>query len=220
MLIGMSNDPVRKRMTVARTTRTEKLSALGNTPRVALRWISEPDRTEELTHGELLDQAARAAAALTRLGVRAGDRVAVHLPLVPESVIATLACGRIDAVRASLPMGLRSDELRERLRELDAVVLITADGDHRGGETRSLKPVVDRALIGCSPVRKVLVVHRVARPVPWTPGRDLWWHEALRPGSGWKGRSRAAHPSRGAMLVPLPEWGAERESSGSRSLEV
>src|SRR5438876_3294077 len=73
---------------------------------VALTWNGEPGRLEELTHGMLLDQAERAAAALTRFGVQAGERVAVHLPLVPESVIATLACGRLDAIRTTLPVSL------------------------------------------------------------------------------------------------------------------
>ncbi|MFF8813340.1 AMP-binding protein [Streptomyces pactum] len=204
---------------MAPTTRTAQLSALGRPSRVALRWISEPDHTEELTHGELLDQAARAATALTRLGVRAGDRVAVHLPLIPESVIATLACGRIDAVRCSLPMGLRAHELRERLRELDAAVLITADGDQRSGETRALKTVVDRALADCTVVRSVLVVHRAPRPVPWTPGRDLWWHEALRPRPSRRSRSRGLQQARGA-LVALPGRLPEKTRAESRNLEV
>ncbi|WP_431042616.1 AMP-binding protein [Streptomyces sp. P1-3] len=180
----MQTDPVRRTLTVAPPARTEGAPTLAaaarQAARVALRWISEPDCTEELTHDELLDQAARAAAALTRLGVRAGDRVAVHLPLVPESVIATLACGQIDAVRSSLPVGLQAHELRERLSTLDAAVVITADAEHLAGEVRPMKPVMDRALAGCPGVRNVLVVHRAARPVPWRPGRDLWWHEALR----------------------------------------
>ncbi|MFD0445924.1 AMP-binding protein [Streptomyces indonesiensis] len=141
-----------------RSSRTEELPTPAADPRraarVALRWISEPDCTEELTHAELLDQAARAAAALTRLGVRAGDRVAVHLPLVPESVIATLACGRLDVVRASLPMGLRPHELRDRIREVGAKVVITADAGQHGGEIQPLKRHVDRALVAaprCGP---------------------------------------------------------------------
>ncbi|MET7934455.1 AMP-binding protein [Streptomyces sp. NPDC005322] len=175
--------PAPKKTALPRTSRTEQLSTLAadtrQTARVALRWISEPDCTEELTHAELLDQAARAAAALTRLGVRAGDRVAVHLPLVPESVIATLACGRLDVVRGSLPVGLRAHELRDRIREMGARVVITADGEQRCGEPQPLKQLVDRALPGCPEVRSVLVVHRLGRPVSWTPGRDLWWHDEL-----------------------------------------
>lgn len=174
---------VRRKTNVPSTSRTEELPTLAaaarQIPRVALRWISEPDCEEELTHAELLDQAGRAAAALTRLGVGPGDRVAVHLPLIPESVIATLACGRLDAVRSTLPVGLRVHELRERLAGMDAKVLITADGDWRCGEPQSLKPLIDRALAGSRRIPKVLVVHRLARPVSWTPGRDLWWHEQL-----------------------------------------
>lgn len=175
--------PAPMKIAVPRTSRTEELPTLAaatrQTSRVALRWISEPDCTEELTHAELLDQAARASAALTRLGVRAGDRVAVHLPLVPESVIATLACGRLDVVRGSLPVGLRPHELRDRIREMDAKVVITADWEQRCGEQHPLKQLVDRALTDCPGVRNVLVVHRLSRPVSWKPGRDLWWHDEL-----------------------------------------
>lgn len=183
---------VRRKINVPRTSRTEELPTLAaatrQAPRIALRWISEPDREEELTHAELLDQAVRATAALARLGVRAGDRVAVHLPLIPESVIATLACGRLDAVRSTLPVALGVHELRDRLAELDAKVLITADGNWRREEPQPLKPLIDRALAGSTRIPKVLVVHRLARPVSWTPGRDLWWHEQL---------AAAAHPSSG-----------------------
>lgn len=184
---------VRRKTNVPSTSPTEELPTLAAAtrqgPRVALRWISEPDREQELTHAELLHQADRAAAALTRLGVRAGDRVAVHLPLIPESVIATLACGRLDAVRSTLPVGLRAPELRDRLAGMDVKVLITADGDWRRGEPQALKPLIDRALVGRARQPKVLVVHRLARPVSWTPGRDLWWHEQLGAAGDLAGRS-------------------------------
>jgi acyl-coenzyme A synthetase/AMP-(fatty) acid ligase len=139
---------------------------------------------EELTHGMLLDQAERASAALTRLGVRAGDRVAVHLPLVPESVIATLACGRIDALRTTLPVSLTVPELVARTRESGARVLITADAAFWDGAIRPVKALLDHALARAAspkgdPERTVLVVNRCARPVSWTPGRDRWWHEEL-----------------------------------------
>ncbi|GES32359.1 hypothetical protein San01_48460 [Streptomyces angustmyceticus] len=152
--------------------------------RIALTWSGEPGRQEELTHGMLLDRAERAAAALTRLGVRAGDRVAVHLPLVPESVIATLACGRLDAIRTTLPVSLTVPELVARTRESSARVLITADAAFWDGAVRPVKPLLDHALArsatsGSAPDRTVLVVNRCSRPVSWKPGRDLWWHEAL-----------------------------------------
>ncbi|GAA0443900.1 AMP-binding protein [Streptomyces olivaceiscleroticus] len=148
--------------------------------KVALSWTGEPGRFEELTHEQLIDQSVRAAAALTRVGVRAGDRVAVHLPLVPESVIATLACGRIDAVRSTLPVSLRAPELADRLRSSGANVVITADAGFWEGAVRPVKSVLDRALArGGTDVRTVLVVNRCPRPVAWEPGRDHWWHEAL-----------------------------------------
>lgn len=147
---------------------------------MALTWHGEPGRHEELTHTMLMGQAKRAAAALARLGVRAGDPVAVHLPLVPESVIATLACGRLDAVRTTLPVFLTVPELAEAARESGAKVIITADAAFWDGAVRPVKPVLDRALRRDGAwVRSVLVVNRTSRPVSWTAGRDHWWHEAL-----------------------------------------
>lgn len=148
--------------------------------KIALSWTGEPGRVEELTHEELIDQSARVAAVLTSLGVRSGDRVAVHLPLVPESVIATLACGRIDAVRSTMPVSLRPDELAAQLRDSEVDVLITADAGFWNGSVRPIKALADRALAtGGTGVRTVLVVNRCSRPVGWHPGRDHWWHEAL-----------------------------------------
>ncbi|MER7397709.1 AMP-binding protein [Streptomyces sp. NPDC000151] len=150
---------------------------------IALSWTGEPGRVEELTHGQLLDRSSRAAAALTRFGVRAGDRVAVHLPLVPESVIATLACGRIDAVRSTLPVSLTAPELAARVKESGANVVITADAAFWDGAVRPVKATIDRALSGGgTDVRTVLVVNRCPRPVAWHPGRDRWWHEVLDAG--------------------------------------
>ncbi|MFI1264422.1 MULTISPECIES: AMP-binding protein [Streptomyces] len=152
--------------------------------RIALTWNGEPGRREELTHGMLLDQADRAAAALARLGVRAGDRVAVHLPLVPESVIATLACGRLDAIRTTLPVSLTVPELAARIQESSARVLITADAAFWDGAVRPVKALLDHALArgaasGALKDRKVLVVNRCSRPISWKPTRDLWWHDSL-----------------------------------------
>lgn len=152
--------------------------------RIALTWSGEPGRQEELTHGMLLDRAERAATVLRRLGVRAGDRVAVHLPLVPESVIATLAIGRLDAIRTTLPVSLTVPELVARTHESSARVLITADAAFWDGAVRPVKALLDHALArttasGATADRTVLVVNRCSRPVSWKPGRDLWWHESL-----------------------------------------
>lgn len=144
------------------------------------RWVAGAQQGEEFTHTRLLEQAEQAAAALTRLGVRSGDQVAVMLPLTPESVVVTLACGRIDAARVSLPLWDAPNALRRRVRESGARVVVTADSCHRADRPHALKSVLDRALVGCHEVRHVLVAHRSGRPVGWIPGRDQWWHEALR----------------------------------------
>ncbi len=136
-----------------------------------------------LSHTQLLWESERAARALGRLGVRAGDPVPVLLPMCLESVIVTLACVQLSALRISLPLGDRHGLIRHRLRSSDARVVITADACQSQGRVYGTKAVLDRALAGFSTVHTVLVVPQVARPVPWEPGRDRWWHEALSPGT-------------------------------------
>lgn len=138
-----------------------------------------PVPAAEFIHVRLVEQARRAANALARLGVQSGERVAALLPMTPESVVVTMACGRLDARRVTLPIGAPAPLLRDRIRESGAGVVIAADGCFYGELRYTAKRVLDQALADCPAVRSVLVVHRMARPVPWTPGRDQWWHEAL-----------------------------------------
>ncbi len=147
---------------------------------VALRWVGEQGRAEEFTHRQLLDQATRTSSMLTELGVCSGDQVAViMLPLVPESVVTTLACGRLDASRVSLPMRGPVGALRERIRESGARVLITVEGVLPDGRAYGLKTALDRPLMGCPELEAVLVVHRLGLPVRWVAARGHWWHEKL-----------------------------------------
>lgn len=134
------------------------------------------------TAAQLGEQAIRASMALARLGVGADDRVAVMLPMGFDSVVATLACLRRDALRITLPPDgvARPAELRERIGSTGAGVVVCADGSRAAdGGPVLLKHRLDQALDGVSRVRAVLVVRQLHCPVPWTPGRDLWWHEAL-----------------------------------------
>ncbi|SFC17887.1 AMP-binding protein [Streptomyces aidingensis] len=130
-----------------------------------------------LTHVQLLDRGKRAASLLAGLGVRSGDRVAVALPMCLESLVITLACVRIGALRVSLPPGDGSGLVRHRLRTSGARVVVTADSCRHEGTVLPVKAALERALAGSTRVETVLVVQLLARPVPWTPGRDLWWHE-------------------------------------------
>ncbi len=134
--------------------------------------------TRVLTYADLQREVARTAGALLALGVRAGDRVAIYLPPVPETLIAALAAARIGAVHSLVFSGFSAEALRTRLADVGATVLVTADGQYRRGTAQALKPAADAAVAGL-PVRHVVVLRRTGQAVPWTPDRDVWWHEAL-----------------------------------------
>ncbi len=151
----------------------------GHGDRVAFHVEGEPGDTRTLTYADLLTEVSRAANALEALGVGKGDRVAIYLPMVPEAVVAMLACARIGAVHSVVFGGFSAEALRSRIEDASAVLVITADGGHRRGAPAALKPAVDAAVEGASTVRHVLVVRRTGQDVAWHDGRDVWWHEAL-----------------------------------------
>jgi acetyl-CoA synthetase len=149
----------------------------GNGDRVAFYFEGEPGDTQVITYAELTRQVKQAANALIELGVKTGDRVAIYLPMIPEAVVAMLACARIGAPHTVVFGGFSSDALYSRVIDCGVQVVITADGGYRRGKASTLKPAVDEALkYGCD-VRKVLVVQRTKQDVPMEEGRDLWWHE-------------------------------------------
>jgi acetyl-CoA synthetase len=149
--------------------------------RVALHFEGEPGDTRSLTYAELQREVSQAAHALTELGVRTGDRVAIYLPMITEAVIAMLACARIGAPHSVVFGGFSADALATRIQDADARVIITADGGYRRGKPSALKPAVDEALTrpGTENVRSVLVVRRTGQEVAWAEGRDVWWHEIV-----------------------------------------
>jgi acetyl-CoA synthetase len=153
--------------------------AAGHGEQVAYHWIGEPGDTRTITYAQLKDEVCRAANALTALGVQAGDRVAVYLPMIPEAVITMLACARIGAVHMVVFGGFSADALASRITDADAKVVVTADGGYRRGAPSALKPAVDVALTKTDIVRSVLVVRRTEQDVEWTDGRDVWWHELV-----------------------------------------
>ena len=151
----------------------------GRGDRVAFHWEGEPGDTRTLTYADLKDEVCRAANALLALGVRAGDRVALYMPMIPETVVAMLACARIGAPHTVVFGGFSADALRGRILDCDARVVITADGGYRKGAPSALKPAVDEAVEQCPDVRSVLVVRRTGQDVGWTEGRDVWWHDLV-----------------------------------------
>jgi acetyl-CoA synthetase len=147
--------------------------------RVAYYFEGEPGDTRAITYSELTDAVCQAANVLTGLGVKAGDRVAIYMPMIPEAVIAMLACARIGAPHTVVFGGFSADALKTRILDCDAKVVITADGGYRKGSAAALKPAVDEALLGCPDVTAVLVVRRTGQQVQWVEGRDLWWHDTV-----------------------------------------
>ena len=153
----------------------------GNGDRVAIFFEGEPGDTREITYAELTREVKKAANVLTEMGVKAGDRVAIYLPMIPEAVIAMQAVARIGAVHSVVFGGFSADSLSSRIDDAQAKVVITADGGFRKGKASALKPAVDEALAGdkCPSVKNVLVVRRTNQDVAWTDGRDVDWNLAL-----------------------------------------
>ncbi|RTI04835.1 acetate--CoA ligase [Thermus scotoductus] len=147
--------------------------------KAALVWEGEPGEERVLTYHDLWREVQKFANVLKCLGVKKGDRVTIYLPMIPEAAIAMLACTRIGAIHSVVFGGFSSGALAERIRDAEAKVLITADGGYRRGQVVPLKQNADEALKEVSTVEHVVVVRRTGEEVPWTPGRDHWWHELM-----------------------------------------
>ena len=150
--------------------------------KVAIHFVGEPGDRRDITYAQLKDEVGKAANALGRLGVRAGNRVAIYLPMIPEAVIAMLACARIGAPHTVVFGGFSADALASRIEDFDAKLVITADGGYRRGKPSALKPAVDEALAklgAASPVQQVLVVRRTAQDIAWNAVTDTWWHDLV-----------------------------------------
>lgn len=148
--------------------------------RVALYWEGEPGDSRAITYAELTAEVKKAANLLTSLGIDAGDRVAIYLPMIPEAVIAMLAVARIGAIHSVVFGGFSAESLRSRIDDAEAKLVITADGGWRKGRVFPLKDTVDAALeISAGSVEHVLVVKRGENEVEWNDARDLWWHDEI-----------------------------------------
>jgi len=147
--------------------------------RAAIIFEPESGEPETITYEQLQARVSQAANALTGLGVTAGDRVAIYMPMIPQAVISMLACARIGAVHSVVFGGFSAEALRSRIEDAQAKVVITTDGQFRRGSAMPLKPAVDEAVADCPSVEHVLVVRRTGGPVDWHEGRDLWWHDVV-----------------------------------------
>ena len=156
--------------------------------RVAYYWEGEPGDRRTITYRELHAEVCRFANALRSLGVGKGDRVAIYLGMVPELPVAMLACARIGAVHSVVFGGFAAEALRDRINDAQAKVLVTGDGGWRRGQIVPLKQNADAAVAGTPSIEAVVVVRRTANEIPWTDGRDRWYHDLV------EGRADEAEP--------------------------
>ena len=147
---------------------------------VAILWEGDdPKVDKELTYKQLYEQVCKFANALKSRGVKKGDRVSIYMPMIPEFVVAMLACTRIGAIHSVVFGGFSPEALKDRILDSDCQVVITSDEGLRGAKHVPLKNNVDKALLECPNVHSVIVVKRTGGEIPWHDGRDIWYHEAM-----------------------------------------
>jgi len=152
----------------------------GRGDKVAFHWVADAEgESRTITYAQMQKLVAQAANALTELGVKTGDRVAVYMPMIPEAVVTMLAIVRLGAIHSVVFAGFSAEALSSRILDSDCQYVVTADGAFRRGAPSPLKPAVDEALESCPNVKAVLVVRRTGGDVAWKEGRDNWWHEIV-----------------------------------------
>ncbi len=168
------------RLNVA-TNCVDRHVAAGRGEKVALFFEGEPGDREAVTYADLQRRVAQAAHALEQLGIGSGDRVVVYLPVLVETIVIALACARIGAVHSLVFGGFSADAVRFRLEDTGAKLLVTSDGQNRRGTQVEVKSAADEAARDLPALEHVLVVRRTGQDVPWTAGRDVWWHDVVDP---------------------------------------
>ena len=148
--------------------------------KIAIIFEGEPGDVRRLSYRDLHAEVCRLSNGLKSLGIVAGDRVVIYMPMVPEAVVAMQACARIGAIHSVVFGGFSANSLRDRIEDAGARLVITADGGHRGGKVVQLKQATDEALeSGCETIEKVIVLRRSGEDIPMKDGRDIWWHQAI-----------------------------------------
>ncbi|SFI38541.1 acetyl-CoA synthetase [Paenibacillus sp. UNC496MF] len=173
------------RLNIAQSALDRWLADPGAAARPALIWEGEDGATRRMTYAELAEQADLAAAGFRGLGVAKGDRAAVYMPMLPETVVALLALAKLGAVAVPIYSGYRADAAAKRLAGAGCSLLVTADGFYRHGKAVLLKPEADAAADAAGSALRAVVVRRLGAAIPWRPERDVDW-TALMGGAGGK----------------------------------
>jgi acetyl-CoA synthetase len=144
--------------------------------KVAILWEGEPGDQRMISYAELHRLVCRFANVLKGRGLKTGDRAIIYMPMVPELPVAVLACARLGIIHSVVFGGFAAEALKTRIKDLEAQVVITADGGWRRGKEVRLKPTVDEAVAECPTIEHVIVYKRTGTEIPMAPGRDHWWH--------------------------------------------
>ncbi|MGN6274995.1 MAG: acetate--CoA ligase [Solirubrobacterales bacterium] len=153
--------------------------AAGNGDRVAYHWRGEEGEERDVTYADLHRDAQRFANALKDLGVEKGDVVGIYLPMIPEVVVAMLACARIGAPHNVVFGGFSAESVKERMEFSQAKALVTVDGARRKGKTAPIKSAVDECMGDLETLEKIVVVRHTGIDCPMTDGRDVFYDEAM-----------------------------------------
>lgn len=152
---------------------------------VAIHWVGEPGDSRDITYAELQREVSKAANHFASVGLVAGDRVAMYLPMVPEAFFAMLACARLGLTHSIVFGGFSANAIRQRVDDAEAKLVVTTDGQFRRGKPAPIKAAVDEALSDAhgeshaASVQQVLVIRRTGMDIDWVEGRDAWWHETV-----------------------------------------
>jgi len=147
--------------------------------KVAFIFEGEPGDVRKFTYNDVYIEVNKLANSLRKLGIKKGDRVGIYMPMLPELPIAMLACAKIGAIHSVVFSGFSSLAFRDRINDCEAKVVITCDGFWRRGRKVYLKEQADVALEDAPSVKHVIVYKRTGDGVPWTAGRDVWWHDLV-----------------------------------------
>ncbi len=189
----------------------------GHGDRVAFHWYGEEGEQRDLTYAELLADVRRLANGLKARGVGKGDVVGIYLPMIPEVVVAMLACARIGAPHNVVFGEFAPSVVRERMEVSAAKALITADGARRRGKTVAVKAALDDNVDDLATLETIVVVSSTGSPCPMRPGRDVWYGELLADSAAQcpaEPKARASHDHRGA---PAAGTGTTAETIYSRA---